>query len=137
MTQPTDRPGADDERPPLPSWLPPGSAPDPAGDPRLRAEALRRLEAKKDFRTHLTVYAAVMGLLIGIWLVSGAGYFWPIWPAMGWGLAIVLHGASLAWDKEPTEEQIATEARKILERRGGSGPPATDPRRLEGPQDTV
>ena len=137
MTLPSDRPGADDhQRPPLPSWQPPGSAPDPSVDPRLRAEALRRLEARRDFRTHLTVYAAVMALLVGIWLVSGGGYFWPIWPAMAWGLGLVLHGASLTWDKEPTEEQIAAEARKILERRGGV-PPATDPRRLEGPQDTV
>ena len=135
MTEPPARPDGDDvQRPPLPSWRPP-AATDPASDPQLRAEALKRLRARKDFRTHLTVYLAVLGLLVAIWLVSGGGYFWPVWPAMGWGLALVLHGASLSWDKEPTEEEIAAQARRILEQRGGR--PATDPRRLQGPQDTV
>jgi hypothetical protein len=41
----------------------------------------------------------------------------------------------LSWDKEPTEEEIAEQARRILEQRGGR--PAPDPRRLDGPQDTV
>lgn len=137
MTEPPARPGDDVPRPPLPSWQPPAAGADPAADPQLRAEALKRLQARKDFRTHVTVYLAVLGLLVGIWLVSGAGYFWPVWPAMGWGLAVVLHGASLAWDKEPTEAEIDAQARRILEQRGGAGRPAADPRRLDGPQDTV
>ncbi|GGK64626.1 2TM domain-containing protein [Ornithinimicrobium pekingense] len=137
MTEPPAHPGDDDvTRPPLPSWQPPAADADPAADPQLRAEALKRLQARKDFRTHVTVYLAVLGLLVGIWLVSGGGYFWPVWPAMGWGLAVVLHGASLSWDKEPTEAEIAAQARRILEQRGG-GRPATDPRRLDGPQDSV
>jgi eukaryotic-like serine/threonine-protein kinase len=28
-------------------------------------------------------------------VASGGGYFWPIWPALGWGLALALHGAPL------------------------------------------
>ena len=136
MTQPPDRPGEEGpERPPLPSWQPP-AAPDPAADPELRAQALKRIEDRKGFRVHLTVYLAVIGFLTAIWLVTGADYFWPVWPAMGWGLGLVLHGASLSWDKEPTEAEIAEQARRILEQRGGAGPPR-DPRTLEGPQDTV
>ena len=27
-----------------------------------------------------------------IWLVTGAGYFWPVWPIMGWGLAVGASG---------------------------------------------
>jgi hypothetical protein len=138
MTAAPGRPGDDDlQRPPLPSWQPPAAARDAASDPQLRAMALKRLEDQKAFRIHLTVYAAVMGLLVAIWLMSGAGYFWPVWPAMGWGLAVVLHRASMSWDKEPTEEEIAEQARRILQRRGTTGSPAADPRRLEGPQDTV
>jgi hypothetical protein len=38
-------------------------------------------------RIHLTVYAIVNVMLIGIWAASGGGYFWPIWPLMGWGSA--------------------------------------------------
>ena len=31
-------------------------------------------------------YLAVSALLVLIWALTGAGYFWPIWPILGWGL---------------------------------------------------
>ena len=31
-------------------------------------------------------YLAVSALLVAIWALTGAGYFWPIWPILGWGL---------------------------------------------------
>ena len=34
------------------------------------------------------VYVLVMAMLVGIWAVTGMGYFWPIWPMMGWGIGI-------------------------------------------------
>lgn len=128
-------PGGSATPPPLPAWRAPAPAPssDPAADPELRAMALKHLEEVKGFRIHLTVYVAVIGFLVAIWLLSGGGYFWPVWPAAAWGLGLGLHGASLRWDKDPTEEQIAEQARRLAGRRGhGAGPG-----HLEGPQDTV
>ncbi len=49
----------------------------------------------RSFKTHLTVYSLVNLFLIGIWAASGGGYFWPIWPILGWGIALALHGAPL------------------------------------------
>ncbi|GAA1170198.1 hypothetical protein GCM10009584_08870 [Ornithinimicrobium humiphilum] len=136
MTEPPARPGDEDvPHPPLPSWQPPAAPPDPAADPEIRARALKQLEDRKGFQIHLTVYAAVIGFLVVIWLLSGGGDFWPVWPAAAWGLGIVIHGASLRWDDEPSEEEIAEQARRISGRRGDR--PTTDPRGLEGPQDTV
>ena len=41
------------------------------------------------FRPQLPVtYLAVSALLIVIWALSGAGYFWPMWPILGWGLCV-------------------------------------------------
>jgi hypothetical protein len=37
-------------------------------------------------------YVGVMVILIIIWAVTGAGYPWFIWPAIGWGLALVTTG---------------------------------------------
>jgi hypothetical protein len=37
----------------------------------------------------LGTYAAVMVLLVVIWALTGAGHFWPMWPAIGWGIAIL------------------------------------------------
>ena len=31
--------------------------------------------------------AAVAVLLVAIWAVTGAGYFWPIWPILGFAIA--------------------------------------------------
>lgn len=47
--------------------------------------------AVSDFGEHLRVFIAVNALLVAIWALTGAGYFWPVWPFVGWGIAVVLH----------------------------------------------
>lgn len=32
----------------------------------------------------------VIGLLIAIWALTGAGYFWPVWVIVWWGFALAL-----------------------------------------------
>jgi Domain of unknown function (DUF1707) len=34
-------------------------------------------------------FLATSILLVAIWALSGAGYFWPVWPILGWGLFVV------------------------------------------------
>ena len=51
-----------------------------------------RPDARAEFRDHLRSYLGVMALLVAIWALTGMGYFWPIWPMLGWGLAFVLPG---------------------------------------------
>jgi hypothetical protein len=59
-------------------------SPGPVGSPSHR-----------DVRTHVTSYALVMVLLVAIWLItSPGGYFWPIWPMLGWGFAVALHAVA-------------------------------------------
>ena len=54
--------------------------------------------AKVALKVHLAVYLSVIGFLVLIWfLTSPFGYFWPIWPAMGWGLALAIQaGVTIA-----------------------------------------
>src|SRR3954451_2901948 len=40
-------------------------------------------------RPELVPYLAVNLVLIAIWAATGAGYFWPIWPLLGWGLGLM------------------------------------------------
>ena len=40
---------------------------------------------------HARTYLAVIALLWLIWLVTGAGYPWPIWPVLGWGIGVLGH----------------------------------------------
>jgi hypothetical protein len=45
-----------------------------------------------DVRTHAGGYAVVIVMLVVIWLLTTpGGYFWPIWPMLGWGVAVALH----------------------------------------------
>jgi hypothetical protein len=39
--------------------------------------------------SHERAYIATMLLLVAIWALTGAGYFWPIWPMLGWGIGVV------------------------------------------------
>jgi len=46
-------------------------------------------------RIHATIYVIVNVMLIAIWAASGGGYFWPIWPILGWGIGLGGHVAPL------------------------------------------
>ena len=58
-------------------------APPPARPDR---QSVRRART----RNHVITYVTIMLFLIAIWAVTGAGYFWPIWPILGWGIGVVL-----------------------------------------------
>ena len=61
----------------------------PAASPTARRAAATPSRAGNE----LHAYAAVMLMLLAIWVLSGAGHFWPIYPALGWGLPLLLgHG---------------------------------------------
>jgi hypothetical protein len=55
-----------------------------------RARATRR---RRELRSHLLTYLMVNAMLIGIWAATGADYFWPIWPLLGWGIGVASHAA--------------------------------------------
>lgn len=81
-------------------------------DEELRKEAIVRLGKKRDFGAHLLAYVLVNGLLIVLWAVTGAGFFWPLFPLMGWGIGVAFH----AWDtygRPPTEERIRREMDRL------------------------
>jgi class 3 adenylate cyclase len=46
-------------------------------------------------RIHFTVYLVVNVMLVAIWAVAGAGYFWPVWSILGWGIGLGCHAAPL------------------------------------------
>jgi class 3 adenylate cyclase len=49
----------------------------------------------QSFKIHVAVYLPVNLLLIGIWAATTGGYFWPVWPILGWGIALACHAAPL------------------------------------------
>ena len=48
--------------------------------------------ARRALAPHVASYVAVMTLLLAIWLLTTpGGYFWPIWPMLGWGFGLAKH----------------------------------------------
>jgi Domain of unknown function (DUF1707)/2TM domain len=54
----------------------------------------RSNESSADFRSHLRTFLAVQLLLVAIWALTGMGYFWPVWPFLGWGIGLLAHGGA-------------------------------------------
>jgi hypothetical protein len=57
---------------------------------------------RREFAHHLRFYLQVMALLVVIWALTGMGYFWPVWPMVGWGVGIVSHASGL---RRPTRRR--------------------------------
>lgn len=83
-----------------------------ATDNDQRQAAIRRLGAKREFSVHLRVFILVNTLLIIIWAVTGAGYFWPVWPIGGWAIGLAAHASSIYVQKPVTEDAIQAEMRR-------------------------
>ncbi len=56
------------------------------------AQAVAYVRGLRGFYKHLIAYALVMGGLLLINLVKTPQHLWVVWPAMGWGIAIVVQG---------------------------------------------
>jgi signal transduction histidine kinase len=74
-------------------------------DPAAGARAVAR-------RRRLVVEVGAMGVLnaglIGVWLLAGAGYFWPIWPLLGTAIAFGVK-AIVAAARQPAERPLGAQ----------------------------
>lgn len=79
------------------------------------ALALAHVRKVKKFYVHLTQYLIVIPVLAAINLISSPGYWWFVWPAMGWGLGVAAHGVMIfravpfldgAWEKRQVEKYL-------------------------------
>ena len=59
--------------------------------PRERGEPEDR--GRRELRGHLISFVLVNLLLVGIWAMTGGGYFWPVWSLLGWGVGLVAHAS--------------------------------------------
>jgi hypothetical protein len=81
-------------------------------DQERREAAVKRVKAKRDFRNHVAVYVVVNSLLVVIWALSGAGYFWPIWAIVGWGIGLAFNAWNVYFEKPISEAEIRREMDK-------------------------
>lgn len=88
-----------------------------AVDSREAEEALafERVRKIKKFYLHVAQYVLVIAVLVVINLVTSPHYFWAIWPALGWGVALAMNGMTTfdlvpflnaAWERKKVEDYL-------------------------------
>jgi hypothetical protein len=85
-------------------------------DDEQRKQAIERLQAKQSLQKSAVSFAGVAILLVVIWLAAGQGFFWPIFPIAGLGIALAMQAFGIWGQKPISEEAIQREMG-----RGGPG----------------
>jgi len=83
--------------------------------------ARKRVEEKKGFYTHFAIYLAINTMLVIIWVVTGAGFPWFVFPLGGWGIGILFHFLGVFVFSRPSgweRREVEKEAERL--RKGGS-----------------
>ena len=84
----------------------------PEAEEALVFAKVRRI---KRFYLHVMQYGLVILMLAIINLVTSPGYLWFLWPALGWGIGLVLHALrtfdlvpffGARWEKEQVERHL-------------------------------
>lgn len=86
-------------------------------DTEIETLAQKRVQARLGFIVHLLMYLVMNAGLIVIWQLTGRGYPWFMWPALGWGIGIFAHATSLAIGPGSVVERraIEREVRRLRE----------------------
>ncbi len=80
----------------------------------LREQAIKRLKKRRDFHGHVLIYLMVNAFLVVIWAVTmPGGFFWPVFPIVGWGIAVVMNAWDVYFVQDFGEEDINREIERI------------------------
>jgi hypothetical protein len=87
----------------------------PTAEEAERSLARKRLEKRRGLQGGFIAYIVINAFLIGVWALTGGGYFWPAWILGGWGVGMLLG----LWDyaRGPiTEADVDDELRRMRRR---------------------
>jgi hypothetical protein len=90
-----------------------------ATEEELRAEAIKAVKRKREFKNHVIAYIIVNAFLVVVWYFAGAGYFWPAWVMGGWGIGVAFN----AWEVYGRTHGAISEAeiQREIDRQKGAG----------------
>ncbi len=78
-------------------------------------DALEYVRDIKGFYNHLAIYVLCIAAMAAIWLLTGAGYPWFLWPMLGWGVGVASHGLAVFeifslfgadWERRQVEKRL-------------------------------
>jgi hypothetical protein len=79
----------------------------------LRKEATTRVKKRRDLGAHIFVYVVVNTMFVVLWILTGAGYFWPGWIIACWGVGLIMNVWDVYWRKPVTEADVRREMEKL------------------------
>ncbi len=80
----------------------------------LRERAIKHLKKRRDFHGHLLIYFLVNTFLVVIWAVTTpSGFFWPIFPIVGWGIGVVMNAWDVYFAEDVSEDEIQDEIERL------------------------
>lgn len=83
-------------------------------DKDLYEKARKRVQMKRGFAVHLVMYVVVNTALVIIWMLTGKGYPWPLWPIAGWGVGIIANAIAVILELlAPEDRAIEREMRRL------------------------
>jgi 2TM domain len=85
------------------------------GSGELREQAITELRKRQELGGHVLAYVLVNGFLVMIWMLTGAGFFWPAFPMFGWGIGLAFHAWDVLWP-QPSEQRIRSRMDEISRR---------------------
>ena len=89
-----------------------------SGADSVRDQAIQSLKKKRDFKMHLLMFVAVNALLVVIWAVTNPdGFFWPIFPILGWGIGVAANAWEVYLRAPITEADIDREEQRLRDER--------------------
>jgi hypothetical protein len=62
---------------------------------RNEHDVQKYVSSLKNFYGELSSYILVVTISLIVWLLSGGGYFWPIWVILIWGIVLFLKASKL------------------------------------------
>jgi hypothetical protein len=95
----------------------------PLSDEELDRLARRRAGAKLGWYAHFMIYLAVNLMLFAMSDLAFGTRRWSVYPVLGWGLGVALHGISvfvLGQGSGLRERMVQKERERLQRERGGS-----------------
>ena len=86
-------------------------------DTDLRAQAVDRLNKKREFNAHLVSYLLINLVVWAVWgvvfVTTRVWFPWPAFVTLGWGIGLAFHAWDVYWRRPITEEEILREEARL------------------------
>ncbi len=83
----------------------------------FREREARRILRRRAWWLHGAVYLATNFSLFWIWVLTGGGHPWFLYPILGWGIGLAAHAASAFLLASPQDLVLEREQRRLAKER--------------------